>query len=147
MTDRMIALVPGSGGKDSAYTAHILKYKYGMNPLCTTWSPIIYTDYGYENYKNWIELGGFDNVHFKQNGRAMKILTKLAIENLLHPFQTFILGQKNLAPKIANNFGIDLVFMEKTSLNMETQLPIIQKVLEINLILLQRMLKIYIYQE
>ena len=103
-------LVPGSGGKDSAYTAHILKYKYGMNPLCTTWSPIMYTDYGYENYKNWIELGGFDNVHFKQNGKTMKILTRLAIENLLHPFQTFILGQKNLAPKIANNFGIDLVF-------------------------------------
>ena len=103
-------LVPGSGGKDSAYTAHILKYKYGMNPLCTTWSPILYTDYGYENYKNWIEIGGFDNVHFKQNGKAMKILTKLAIENLLHPFQTFILGQKNLAPKIANNFNIDLVF-------------------------------------
>jgi len=103
-------LVPGSGGKDSAYTAHILKYKYGMNPLCTTWSPILYTDYGYENYKNWIEIGGFDNVHFKQNGKAMKILTKLAIENLLHPFQTFILGQKNLAPKIANNFNIDLIF-------------------------------------
>ena len=59
--------------------------------------------------KNWIELGGFDNVHFKQNG-SQYIFTKLAIENLLHPFQTFILGQKNLAPKIANNFGIDLVF-------------------------------------
>src|SRR5688572_9690814 len=26
-------LVPGSGGKDSAYQSHILKYKYGMNPL------------------------------------------------------------------------------------------------------------------
>ena len=26
-------LVPGSGGKDSAYQAHILKYKYGMHPL------------------------------------------------------------------------------------------------------------------
>ena len=34
----------------------------------------------------------------------MKKLTKLAIENLLI-FQTFILGQKNMAPKIASNFG------------------------------------------
>ncbi len=25
-------IVPGSGGKDSAYTSHILKYKYIMNP-------------------------------------------------------------------------------------------------------------------
>ena len=35
-------LIPGSGGKDSAFTAHILKYKYGMNPLTITWPPIIY---------------------------------------------------------------------------------------------------------
>jgi N-acetyl sugar amidotransferase len=103
-------LVPGSGGKDSVYQAHVLKYKYGMHPLLTTWPPILYTDYGYENYKNWIEVGGFDNVTFKQNGKAMKFLTKLSIENLLHPFQTFILGQKNLAPKMAAKFGIDLVF-------------------------------------
>ena len=103
-------LVPGSGGKDSVYQAHILKYKYGMHPLLTTWPPILYTDYGYENYKNWIEIGGFDNITYKQNGKVMKLLTRLAIENLFHPFQTFIIGQKNIAPKIAANFGIDLVF-------------------------------------
>lgn len=39
-----------------------------------------------------------------------KLLTKLAVENLLHPFQTFILGQKNLGPRIAINYGIPLVF-------------------------------------
>ena len=103
-------LVPGSGGKDSAYQSHVLKYKYGMNPLTCTWPPILYTDYGYSNFKNWIEVGGFDNLAFKQNGNVMKLLTKLSIENLLHPFQTFILGQKNLAPKIAAKFDIDLVF-------------------------------------
>src|ERR1700733_3806256 len=42
-------MVPGSGGKDSAMQAHILKYKYGMNPLTITWPPILYTDYGYKN--------------------------------------------------------------------------------------------------
>ena len=103
-------LVPGSGGKDSALQSHILKYKYGMNPLTCTWQPIMYTHYGYENFKNWLEIGGFDNLSFKQNGRVMKLLTKLSIQNLLHPFQTFILGQKNIAPKIAANYGIDLVF-------------------------------------
>ena len=81
-----------------------------MNPLTCTWPPILYTDYGYDNFKNWVEIGGFDNIVFKQNGKVMKILTKLSIENLLHPFQTFILGQKNIAPKIAAKFDIDLVF-------------------------------------
>ena len=103
-------LVPGSGGKDSAFQAHILKYKYGMNPLTCTWPPILYTDYGLQNFRNWIEIGGFDNITWKQNGKVMKLLTKLSIENLLHPFQTFILGQKNLAPKIAAKFSIDLIF-------------------------------------
>ena len=35
-------LVPGSGGKDSGMIAHILKYKYKMNPLYITWSPLLY---------------------------------------------------------------------------------------------------------
>jgi len=102
-------LVPGSGGKDSAYQAHVLKYKYNMNPLTVTWPPILYTDYGLKNWKNWLD-SGFDNISFYRNGRVMKLLTKLSIENLLHPFQTFILGQKNLAPKIAAQNNIDLIF-------------------------------------
>ncbi len=103
-------IVPGSGGKDSAFQAHILKTKYGMHPLTITWPPILYTDYGYKNWQNWLDVGGFDNISFRRNGRVMKLLTRLSIENLLHPFQTFILGQKNLAPKIALNYGIPLIF-------------------------------------
>ena len=102
-------MVPGSGGKDSAMQAHILKYKYGMNPLTITWPPILYTDYGYKNWKSWIN-SGFDNVTFTPNGKVMNLLTKLSIENLYHPFQTFMLGQKNLAPKLALKYGISLIF-------------------------------------
>ncbi|MCE7871238.1 N-acetyl sugar amidotransferase [bacterium CPR1] len=103
-------IVPGSGGKDSVYAAHLLKYKYGMHPLTVTWPPIMYTDYGYQNFRNWLDVGGFDNLSFNRNGRVHKLLTRLAIENLLHPFQTFILGQKNLAPKLALKFKIPLIF-------------------------------------
>ena len=103
-------IVPGSGGKDSAITAHLLKYKYDMNPLTVTWPPILYTDYGLKNFNNWIDVGGFDNISFKRNGKVMKLLTKLSIENLFHPFQTFIMGQKNIAPKIALKYGVPLIF-------------------------------------
>ncbi|MBT7590590.1 MAG: N-acetyl sugar amidotransferase [Candidatus Scalindua sp.] len=103
-------IVPGSGGKDSVYAAHILKYKYGMHPLTITWPPIVYTDIGWKNFRNWINVGGFDNISFNYNGKTHALLTKLAIENLLHPFQPFILGQKNLAPKIACKYGIPLIF-------------------------------------
>jgi N-acetyl sugar amidotransferase len=107
---RYDCIAPGSGGKDSAYAAHVLKYKYGMHPLTVTWPPILYTDVGLRNFRNWIEVGGFDNISFKPNGRVHRLLTRLAIENLLHPFQTFILGQKNLAPKIALQHDIRLIF-------------------------------------
>ena len=40
----------------------------------------------------------------------MRYLTKKSIENLFHPFQTFILGQKNFAAKIALKYKIPLVF-------------------------------------
>ena len=103
-------LVPGSGGKDSVFAAHVLKYKYGMHPLTVTWPPILYTDIGLQNFRNWIEVGGFDNLTFKPNGRVHRLLTRLSIENLLHPFQTFILGQKNLAPKLAIQHDIELIF-------------------------------------
>ena len=103
-------IIPGSGGKDSAYTAHILKYKYGMNPLTVTWAPHIYTDIGWKNFDNWIKIGGFDNILFTPNGKVHKFLTKLAFKNLLHPFQPFIIGQKIIGPLISLKFDIPLIF-------------------------------------
>ena len=103
-------VVPGSGGKDSAYTAHILKYKYGMNPLTVTWAPHSYTDIGWKNFDNWIKVGGLDNILFTPNGRVHRLLTRLALKNLLHPFQPFIIGQKIIGPLIALKFDIPLIF-------------------------------------
>ena len=102
-------LVPGSGGKDSAYTSHILKYKYGMNPLTVTWAPHLYTQVGWENFQNWIHVGGLDNILFTPNGKLHRFLTRQAFLNLLHPFQPFIVGQRLIGPLIAEKFGIDLV--------------------------------------
>ena len=39
-----------------------------------------------------------------------RLLTRLAVENILHPFQPFIIGQKALAPKMAILFNVPLVF-------------------------------------
>lgn len=101
-------IVPGSGGKDSFYAAHILRYKYDMHPLTVTWAPHIYTEWGWKNFQAWIHAG-FDNFLHTPNGRVHRLLTRLAVENLFHPFQPFILGQKQLAPKQALLHRIPLV--------------------------------------
>lgn len=102
-------VVPGSGGKDSAYASHILKYKYGMNPLTVTWAPHKYTEIGWKNFENWIHTGGLDNILFTPNGKLHRHLTSLAFRNLLHPFQPFIVGQRIIGPMIASKFDIPLV--------------------------------------
>ena len=108
-------VVPGSGGKDSGYTAHILKYKYGMNPLTVTWAPHLYTDVGWKNLINWSHVGGLDNLLFTPNGKLHRYLTKIAFQNLLHPFQPFIIGQRMIGPKIASKFKIPLVIYGENS--------------------------------
>ncbi len=105
---RYDCIVPGSGGKDSVMAAHIMKYKYNMNPILVTWPPAIYTRVGRRNFEAWIN-GGFANYTYNQNKKVHRILTKLAFLNLCHPFQPFILGQKNLAPKMSLLFDIPLV--------------------------------------
>ena len=102
-------IVPGSGGKDSFYAAHKLKYEYGMHPLTVTWAPHIHTDWGWKNFQSWIHAG-FDNLLMTPNGRVHRLLTRLATERLFHPFQPFIFGQKALAPKLSALYGIPLVF-------------------------------------
>jgi N-acetyl sugar amidotransferase len=102
-------VVPSSGGKDSIYVAHILKYKYKMNPLTVTWAPHIYTEIGKINFYNMIE-NGFDNILITPNSKVHKLLTKLAFLNLGHPFQPFIIGQRVVGPKVAIEKKIPLVF-------------------------------------
>ena len=101
--------MPGSGGKDSAFASHQLKYRYGMNPLTVTWAPHLYTNIGWQNFTNWIHEGGHDNILFTPNGRLHRVLTRLAFLNLLHPFQPFIVGQRIVGPALARKYGVKLV--------------------------------------
>jgi N-acetyl sugar amidotransferase len=102
-------VVPGSGGKDSFYQSWVLKNEFGMNPLTVTWAPHIYTEWGWRNFDRWIH-SGFDNYLLTPNGLVKRLITRLAVENLFHPFQPFIIGQKSYGPKMAAQFNIPLVF-------------------------------------
>ena len=101
-------IVPGSGGKDSIFVSHILKHKYKMNPLTVTWAPHIYTEIGWKNFQNWIGAG-FDNILITPNRKIHSKLTYLAFKNLLNPFQPFIIGQRNVAPKLAMKYNIKFI--------------------------------------
>ncbi len=102
-------MVPSSGGKDSAFVAHELKSKYKMNPLTVTWSPLKYTDIGWENLVNF-NKSGFDVILGMANGQTVRKLCKDAMIEMGDPFQPFIYGQVLFPIKIATKFNIKLVF-------------------------------------
>ena len=101
-------VVPGSGGKDSAYVAHQLKYVYGMNPLCVTWSPFEFTNIGFKNLNNFI-ASGFNNILGQPDGKLHRIMTKLAFEMKGDAWEPFTYGQKAWAFHIATRFKIKLI--------------------------------------
>ncbi len=102
-------IVPVSGGKDSAFVAHDLKVKYGMNVLTVTWSPHLYTDIGFKNFQNLIQVGGLDNILGTPNGIIHRKLTKLAFDILGDPFQPFIYGQTNFPLQMAVKYNVPLI--------------------------------------
>ncbi len=102
-------VVPSSGGKDSGYVAHLLKHEYGMNPLTVTWAPNMCTEIGRVNFDNTIKAG-FPNILITPSGNVHAYLTRLAFLNIGHPFQPFNLGQKNIGPQVARQYGIKLIF-------------------------------------
>ena len=107
-TNKYDIIVPCSGGKDGSWVAHQLKFKYGMNPLCVTWSPIIKTAIGKKNLKNFISTGSFDHVMGEAEPKTLRKLTNLSFNHLGEPFQPFIYGQYNYPVKVAieNNISI-----------------------------------------
>ena len=101
-------IVPGSGGKDSNYVAHMLKEKYDMHPLVVTWSPHIYTEIGRKNLTSFID-SGFDNILITPNGSVHRKLTKAAFIEMGDPFQPFIFGQYSAPFRVAIQYEIPIV--------------------------------------
>ncbi len=79
-----------------------------MNPILITWPPALYTGIGRRNFDSWLNAG-FANYTYNQNKKLHRFLTRSAFLNLGHPFQPFILGQKNLAPRLSVLLDIPLV--------------------------------------
>jgi len=102
-------IIPGSGGKDSNYVAHMLKEKYDMRPLVVTWAPHIYTEIGRKNLTSFID-SGFDNILITPNGKTHRRMTKAAFVEMGDPFQPFIFGQYSAPFRVAIQYNISLVF-------------------------------------
>ena len=101
-------IVPCSGGKDGSFVAHILKERYGMNPLCVTWSPLRPSKIGRQNIYNFID-SGFNSIIGTPDPNTASILAWHSLVEMGDPFQPFIYGQTNFPLQIATRFGVSLI--------------------------------------
>lgn len=107
-------IVPSSGGKDSFFVAHQLKFVYGMNPLLVTFAPLIYTEVGKRNFDNLNNLG-FSSFLYTPDPVLKKKLARLCFEEYGDPFHIFVLGQANFPMHMAIKFNIELIFYGENS--------------------------------
>src|SRR4029079_1435995 len=101
-------IVPCSGGKDGSFVAHMLKYKYNMNPLTVTWAPLMATEIGQRNLASFIRTG-FDHILGTPNGPVYRRLAHLTFKHQGDPFQPFIYGVTNFPLRMAVTHGISLI--------------------------------------
>ena len=102
-------IVPWSGGKDSSYIAHRLKFEFNMNPLLVTFSPLIPTSIGQKNRENLISLG-FDNQYFRPNQKVSKNLSKRFFIERGNPKVHWDAGIKSIPLRVSIEKKIPLIF-------------------------------------
>ncbi len=102
-------VVPWSGGKDSSYVAYQLKFKYGVNPLLVTFSPLIPSQVGKHNRKEMIKLG-FDHIIVTPNEKISSYLSKRFLIERANPKVAWDAGINSIPIKTAMEKKIKLIF-------------------------------------
>ena len=107
-------IVPWSGGKDSSYIAYLLKFKFNMNPLLVTFSPLITNEIGEKNRKKMLELG-FDNLMGRPNQKVSRYLSKRFFRERGNPKTHWDAGVGCFPVQIANKYDIKAIFYAEDS--------------------------------
>lgn len=102
-------IVPWSGGKDSSSVAHKLKFKYKMNPLLVTFSPLIENSIGKHNRHALQELG-FDNIFYVPDTKTSMLLSSRFFLERGNPKIHWDAGVNALPLRTALEKNIKLIF-------------------------------------
>lgn len=102
-------IVPWSGGKDSSYIAHRLKFEFGLNPLLVTFSPLVPNEIAVHNREELINLG-FDQIMVRPNQRVSRRLARRFMIERGNPKVHWDAGVNTVPLQVAVNYEIPLVF-------------------------------------
>ncbi len=75
-------IIPISGGKDSTYQLHVLTKVYGMKPLAVTFSHNWWSESGWYNLQNSLEMFDVDHIMFTPNRALINKLVKRSVKEI-----------------------------------------------------------------
>lgn len=102
-------IVPWSGGKDSSYIAHRLKFEFGLNPLLVTFSPLIPNEIAVHNREEMLKLG-FDHLMVRPNQLVSRRISRRFFLERGNPKIHWDAGVNSLPVRVAVNYKIPLIF-------------------------------------
>ena len=102
-------IVPWSGGKDSSYIAHRLKFEFGLNPLLVTFSPLLPSEIGSHNREEMLKLG-FDHLMVRPNQKTARHLARRFFKERGNPKVAWDAGINSVPMQVAVNYRIPLIF-------------------------------------
>jgi N-acetyl sugar amidotransferase len=101
-------LVPVSGGKDSTYVAHKMKYEYNLNVLTVTVTPPLETELIQNNLKNFLSYG-YDNMKITPNPVITKFINKKGFIEQGRPLLSWTTCLNSVMLQIATSMNIPLI--------------------------------------
>jgi N-acetyl sugar amidotransferase len=102
-------IVPWSGGKDSSYVAHRLKFEFGLNPLLVTFSPLLPNEIGAANRESFLKLG-FDHLMVRPNQAVSRRLAGRFFRERGNPKVHWDAGINAVPVQVAVGYEIPLIF-------------------------------------
>jgi N-acetyl sugar amidotransferase len=102
-------LIPVSGGKDSHYQAHIIKKKYGLNPLFVTYNHLFNAPLGLRNLENLFEKFGCDLIRFSSGPESVRKISRYMLQRVGDMTWHYHAGILTVPIQFAVRFKIPLI--------------------------------------
>lgn len=101
-------IVPVSGGKDSTYVAHKMKYEYNLSVLTVTITPPLETEIIQKNLYNFLKRG-YDNIKITPNPAITQKINKMGFVEQGRPLLSWTTCLNTAMLQIATSMRIPLI--------------------------------------
>jgi N-acetyl sugar amidotransferase len=102
-------IIPVSGGKDSHYQVHMVKFVYGLNPLLVTFNHSYNTALGVRNLNNLVSKTGCDLIRFTANPESARKISRYMLKKVGDLTWHYHAGIRTFPFQIAVRYKVPLI--------------------------------------